>query len=128
MNIMQIVALGIFAAILAIVLKEYRPELAMQVSIAAGLIIFISMLSKFTQVLEVLKSYAVKAEVDILYFSIILKVIGIAYITEFGAQVCRDSGEGSIASKIEFAGKVLIMAIAVPIYAALFDIIIKIMP
>ncbi|HCJ57073.1 MULTISPECIES: stage III sporulation protein AD [Lutispora] len=128
MNIMQIVALGIVAAILAIVLKEYRPELAMQVSIAAGLIIFISMLSKFTQVLEVLKSYAVKAEVDILYFSIILKVIGIAYITEFGAQVCRDSGEGSIASKIEFAGKVLIMAIAVPIYAALFDIIIKIMP
>lgn len=128
MNIMQIVALGIVAAILAIVLKEYRPELAMQVSIAAGLIIFISMLSKFTQVLEVLKSYAVKAEVDILYFSITLKVIGIAYITEFGAQVCRDSGEGSIASKIEFAGKVLIMAIAVPIYAALFDIIIKIMP
>lgn len=128
MNIMQIVALGIIAAILAVVLKEYRPELAMQISIAAGLIIFLSTLGKFTQVLEVMKSYAVKAEVDILYFSIILKVIGIAYITELGAQICRDSGEGSIASKIEFAGKVLIMAIAVPIYAALFDIIIKIMP
>jgi len=128
MDIMQIVALGIISAILIMVLKEYRPELAMQVSIVAGLIIFLSMMGKFNQVLEVLKSYAAKADVDILYFATILKIIGIAYITEFGAQVCRDSGESSIASKIEFAGKVLIMAIAVPIYAALFDIIIKIMP
>lgn len=128
MDIMQIVALGIISAILIMVLKEYRPELAMQVSIVAGLIIFLSMVGKFNQVLEVLKSYAAKADVDILYFATILKIIGIAYITEFGAQVCRDSGESSIASKIEFSGKVLIMAIAVPIYAALFDIIIKIMP
>ncbi|MDD2481267.1 MAG: stage III sporulation protein AD [Lutispora sp.] len=128
MDIMQIVALGIISAILIMVLKEYRPELAMQVSIVAGLILFLSMMGKFNQVLEVLKSYAAKADVDILYFATILKIIGIAYITEFGAQVCRDSGESSIASKIEFAGKVLIMAIAVPIYAALFDIIIKIMP
>ncbi|MFA7573424.1 MAG: stage III sporulation protein AD [Lutispora sp.] len=128
MDIMQIVAVGIISAILIMVLKEYRPELAMQVSIVAGLILFLSMMGKFNQVLEVLKSYAAKADVDILYFATILKIIGIAYITEFGAQVCRDSGESSIASKIEFAGKVLIMAIAVPIYAALFDIIIKIMP
>jgi len=128
MDIMQIVALGIITAILATILKEYRPEYALKLSIVAGLVIFISLLGRFNQVLEVLKSYAVKANIDILYFSTILKVIGIAYITEFGAQVCRDAGEGSIATKIEFAGKVLIMAIAVPIYAALFDIILKIMP
>ncbi|HHY77469.1 MAG TPA: stage III sporulation protein AD [Clostridiales bacterium] len=128
MDIMQIVALGIIGAIMATILKEYKPEYAIQLSIIAGLVIFISILGKFNQVIEVLKGYAVKADIDILYFSTILKIIGIAYITEFGAQICRDAGEGSLAAKVELAGKVLIMAIAVPIYAALFDIILKIMP
>ncbi|NLM42470.1 MAG: stage III sporulation protein AD [Clostridiales bacterium] len=128
MDIMQIVALGIIGAIMATILKEYKPEYAIQLSIVAGLVIFISILGKFNQVLEVLKGYAIKADIDILYFSTILKIVGIAYITEFGAQICRDAGESSIATKVELAGKVLIMAIAVPIYAALFDIILKIMP
>jgi len=128
MDIMQIVTLGIIGAIMATILKEYKPEYAIQLSIIAGLIIFISILGKFNQVIEVLKGYAVKADIDILYFSTILKIIGIAYITEFGAQICRDAGEGALATKVELAGKVLIMVIAVPIYAALFDIILKIMP
>ncbi len=128
MNIMQIVAIGIIASILALVVKEYKPELAIQISIVTGLIIFIAMLDKLNSVLTVLKLYAAKADIDILYFSTILKVIAIAYITEFGAQICRDSGEVSIGAKVEFAGKVLIMVLAIPIYAALLDIIIKIMP
>ena len=127
MDIMQIVALGIITAILSTILKEYRPEFALKLSIVAGLVIFISLLGRFNQILEVLRVCS-EGQYRYFIFSTILKVIGIAYITEFGAQICRDAGEGSIASKIEFAGKVLIMAIAVPIYAALFDIILKIMP
>ncbi len=128
MDIFQIVAVGIVASVIAMVVKEYKPELAIQISIVTGLIIFIAVLNKLNLVLTVLKFYSVKAEIDILYFTIILKVISIAYITEFGAQICKDSGEVSIGNKIEFAGKVMIMVLAVPIYAALFDIIIKIMP
>ncbi|NLN48435.1 MAG: stage III sporulation protein AD [Clostridiales bacterium] len=128
MDIFQIVAIGIVASVIAIVIKEYKPELAIQISIVTGLIIFIAVLNKLSLVLTVLKFYSVKAEIDIMYFSIILKVISIAYVTEFGAQICKDSGEISIGNKVEFAGKVAIMVLAIPIYAALFDIIIKIMP
>lgn len=128
MEIIQIVVIGMIAAILAITIKDQSPELAIQISIVTGLIIFLLMITKLNSVLTVLKYFAAKANIDILYFSTILKVIGIAYITEFGAQVCRDAGEGSIASKIEFAGKVLIMVLAVPVLAALLDIIIKIIP
>ncbi len=128
MEIIQIVAIGMVAAILAIIIKDQSPELAIQISIVTGLIIFLLMITKLNSVLTVLKHFAAKANIDILYFSTILKVIGIAYITEFGAQVCRDAGENSIASKIEFAGKVLIMVLAVPVLAALLDIIIKIIP
>jgi stage III sporulation protein AD len=58
----------------------------------------------------------------------VLKITGIAYIAEFGAEVCKDAGEGSIASKIELAGKVTIIVLAVPIITSLLDLIIKVMP
>jgi len=128
MEIIQIVVIGIVAAILAITLKDQSPEIALLVSIVTGVMIFLLMITKLNSVLTVLKHFAAKANIDILYFSTILKVIGIAYITEFGAQVCRDAGENAIASKIEFSGKVLIMVLAVPVLAALLDIIIKIIP
>ncbi len=128
MDIMKIVMVGIIAAVLAVLLKEEKPEIAMVVSIVTGLVIFIFLITKLNSVMSVLKYFAGKANIDVLYFSTILKVIAIAYITEFGAQICRDAGEGSIASKVELAGKVLIMVIAIPILAALMDIMIKIIP
>jgi len=128
MDIMKIVIVGILAAVLSVLLKEEKPEIAVLISIVTGLVIFVFLITKLNSVMTVLKYFAGKANIDVLYFSTILKVIAIAYITEFGAQICRDAGEGSIASKVEFAGKVLIMVIAIPILAALMDIMIKIMP
>ena len=128
MDIMKIVMVGIIAALLAVVLKEEKPEMAVAISIVTGLVIFVFVITKLNSVMMVLKHFAAKANIDVLYFSTILKVIAIAYITEFGAQICRDAGEGAIAAKIEFAGKVLIMVIAIPILAALMDIMIKIIP
>ena len=128
MDIMKIVMVGTIASVLAVLLKEERPEIAMVVSIVTGLVIFIFLITKLNSVMSVLKYFAGKANIDVLYFSTILKVIAIAYITEFGAQICRDAGESSIASKVELGGKVLIMVIAIPILAALMDIMIKIIP
>jgi stage III sporulation protein AD len=128
MDIMKIVMVGIIASVLAVLLKEEKPEIALAVSIVTGLVIFVFLISKLNSVMSVLKYFASRANIDVLYFSTILKVIAIAYITEFGAQICRDAGEGAIASKVELAGKVLIMVIAIPILAALMDIMIKIIP
>jgi len=128
MDIMKIVIVGILAAVLSVLLKEEKPEIAVLISIVTGLIIFVFLITKLNSVMSVLKYFAGKANIDVLYFSTILKVIAIAYITEFGAQVCRDAGEGSIASKVELAGKVLIMVIAIPILSALMDTMIKIIP
>lgn len=128
MDIMKIVMVGIIATVLAVILREERPEIAVVISIVTGLVIFVFIITKLNSVMSVLKYFAAKANIDVLYFSTILKVIAIAYITEFGAQICRDAGEGAIASKVELAGKVLIMVIAIPILAALMDIMIKIIP
>ncbi len=128
MEIIQIVGIGIIATILSVVLKQQKPEFALQVSIVTGLLIFIFVISKLNYVIEVLNNLAKRVDMDLLYFSTILKVIGVAYIAEFGAQIARDAGEGAIASKIELAGKVLIMVLAVPVLTSLLDLIIKIIP
>lgn len=128
MEIFQIVGLALIAAVLSVLLKNQRPEIALQISIVAGVIIFLMMISKISAVVTVLESLAEKVNIDVVYLSTILKIIGIAYITTFGAEVCRDAGESAIASKVEFAGKILIMILAVPILMAVLETILRIMP
>ncbi|WP_069649475.1 stage III sporulation protein AD [Caloranaerobacter ferrireducens] len=128
MEIVQIVGIGIIATILAVLLKQEKPEISLQISIITGLIIFIFVISKLSYVIKVLSSLAQRIDIDFIYFSTILKIIGIAYIAEFGAQISRDAGEETIASKIELAGKILIMALSIPILLAVLDLILKIMP
>ena len=77
---------------------------------------------------DILNYIASRANVDSMHLSIVLKVIGIAYITEFGSQVCRDAGESAIASKIELGGKIIILSLTVPILAALIEVILQILP
>lgn len=128
MEIFQIVILAVVATLIIMVLKVQRPEIALQISIITGVIIFFVVLGKTSAVIELLKTYADKANIDTVYFSTLLKIIGIAYIAEFGSEICKDAGESAIASKVELAGKVIIIVLAVPIVTSLLDLVIKIIP
>jgi len=127
-EILQIAGIGIIATIIIAVLKVQRPEISIQVSIITGIIIFLIIAGKLSAVLSLLDSYISRVNIDMSYLTVLLKVIGIAYITEFGAEVCNDAGESAMASKIELAGKVIIVVLAVPIITSMLDLIIKIMP
>lgn len=128
MEIMQIAGIGIVAAIFAVLLRSFRPELAMQVSIATGLVIFMMIASQIGGILQFFDSICNKMNIDSIYVSTVLKVTGIAYIAEFAAEICRDAGESSVASKVELGGKVLILLLSMPIISSLFDLIMKMMP
>lgn len=128
MEILQIVGLGIVATVIIVVLKVQRPEMAVQVSIVTGIVVFLLIAGKLSAVIDLLSSFTKKVNIDMVYLATLLKIIGIAYIAEFGAEICRDAGEGAIASKIELAGKVIIVVLAVPIITSLLDLIINIMP
>lgn len=128
MDILQIVGIGIVAVVIIVILKTQRPEIAVQISILTGIVLFALVASKLSAVIQLINSYADKVNIDPMYFSTLLKIIGIAYIAEFGAEVCKDAGEGSVASKVELAGKVVIMVMAVPIITSILDLIIRIMP
>lgn len=128
MEIFQIVAIALSAAVLSVFIRNEKPEISIYIGLATGVIIFIFVASKLQSVIEILKQLADSISIDDIYLNIILKIVGIAYIAEFGAQVCKDAGEGVIASKIEFAGKILIMVMAIPILVSLMDLIINIVP
>jgi len=128
MEIFQIVAIAVVATVLSVLIKNQKPEIGIYISLVTGIVVFIFVVAKLQSVIEILNQLANKINIDDIYLSTILKIVGIAYIAEFGAQVCKDAGEGVIASKIEFAGKILIMVMAVPILVSLMDLIINMVP
>ncbi|SFJ31368.1 stage III sporulation protein AD [Thermoflavimicrobium dichotomicum] len=128
MEIIQVVGIGIIVTFLVLVLKEQKPVFAFLLATFTGIIIFIALAGKIAEVIRVLEHLATQAHVNNLFFETILKIVGIAYIAEFGAQVTRDAGQGSIASKIEMAGKLLIMVMAIPIITVIIETIVQILP
>lgn len=128
MEILQVVGLGLVGAVLTVFVRERHKELAIFVSLTTGIIIFLFALTRISSILRTLQELASRANVNMFYLITVLKIIGIAYMAEFGAQICRDAGEGSIAAKIEFAGKILIMALALPIIVAILESILRLIP
>lgn len=128
MEIMQVVGVGLTAVLLSLVVKRSHPELAVQIAIVVAGIVFLLVLGKLRVIIGLFEQMAQRAGVGEIYLMILLKIIGIAYLTEFGAQICRDSGEGAIAGKVELAGKVMILVMAVPIIAFALDTILRLMP
>lgn len=128
MDILQIVGLGLVVCILAIILRHQKPPMATLLSMTAGVIIFLIMMPQISAVFNVLRDLASQANVSMVYMGTILKIVGVAYIADFGSQICRDAGESALASKIEFAAKVIVLMMAVPIIVAVLQSLIKLVP
>lgn len=125
MDIAKIVAIAFIAVIIIGIIKEQRPEFTIYASIIAGAIILYFVFEELTPIVSVLQNLSSKMGVTSEFFGILLKITGISYLTEFGANVCKDSGETAIASKVELAGKVLIIGISIPILTTLMDTLVK---
>lgn len=128
MEIIQIVGLGLIATILVLIIKEQKPMFAFLLTAFTGITIFLFLIGKITSVIHVLEELALKANINMIFLKTILKIIGIAYIAELGAQIVRDAGQESIASKIELSGKILIMVMAIPIVSVIIETVVKLLP
>ena len=124
MDITKVIALGLIGTIFSVLLKKENPQIAMLTAAATGILIFLMLCSPLGELISLLRETAEQAGVGEGYFGIVLKVIGIAYLTQFGAQLCTDAGESAIAAKIEMAGKVLMMAAAAPVLTGLLETVI----
>lgn len=127
MSIVPIVGLALVAVVLLAVVRGQRPELGALLAVAAGSVIALAVLPRLAQVIQLLEGLSGKAGVDQAYLTAVLKIVGVAYVAEFGAQVARDAGEGAIARQVELAGKVLILVLAVPIVLAVLDLVLRLL-
>jgi stage III sporulation protein AD len=128
MEIFQIVGFALIATILVLIVREHKPAVSFLLAIFAGIVIFLLIVGKIADVMKLLGDLAAKSNVDMIFLQTILKIIGIAYIAEFGAQIVRDAGQEAIASKIELAGKILIMVLAIPIITVIVETVLNLLP
>lgn len=127
MEIVKVVSFAFIALFIVLAFKDHRNDLAIHISIVAGIAIFIFMLDKITSILQLLQQLSLKANIDFVYLNIVFKILGIAYLASFCSEICKDAGQGNLASKVEFAGKILILVLAIPILMAVLQAIVKIM-
>ena len=128
MEIIRIVGIGLLALIIIILLKQYKPEFAIYISLLTGAIILLLLTDQLTGIVNLIQSIAGKANLNSQFLSLLIKITGIAFLSEFAVSICKDSGEGAIASKIELGSKIIIISMSIPIISSLLEIIIKILP
>lgn len=128
MDIIKIIGVGLIALIIIIIVKQYRPEFTIYVSVAAGIIILLLVMDKLSSIIDLLTNLANKTSINNEFIFLLIKITGIAILTEFASSVCKDSGETAIASKVDMGGKIIIIAMSIPIIASLLETILKVLP
>lgn len=121
MDIVKIAVLGIAGVFLAIPLKREKGEYSTFVAMVVGICIFIYLLTKVETVLLFVDSIKSQLPVDGIYIGLVVKMVGITYVAEFAANLCRDSGYSAIAGQIEMFAKLSILVVSVPVFGAFLD-------
>lgn len=127
MEILKIVSFTLVVLIFYLVLKEFKSSVSFGIILAAGIGIFLFMLPQLSQVLIFIREMANEAGVDIVYIEVVMKILGISYVASFCSELCKDAGSGTLASKVEFSAKIMILVLAIPILVAVLNSILKIM-
>lgn len=128
MEIVQLVVIGIIASLLYLILQEFGAPIGFLIILVTSILIFSVVIRHINGVFELIHNLGERASIEGMYIKTILKIIGIAYLTELGSSLTKDAGLSSIATKIELAGKVFILVISIPIITALLEAIINFLP
>lgn len=123
MDILQIAAIGLITAICVLMLKENKSDIAMLVGLVGGCLILLSVVDYFVDIFSVIQIIVDKSGIPSSLFKILMKIIGIGYLTDFSAGIVEDTGMKSLSEKIILAGKLIIMVLALPIVTMLFETI-----
>lgn len=128
MEVIKIIGIALIALVIIILLKQYKPEFAIYISLLTGVIILILIMDRLTGIINLLQSLANKASINSTFLMLLIKITGIAFLSEFAVSICKDSGEAAIASKIEIGTKIIIISMSIPIITSLLELILKLLP
>lgn len=128
MDIVKIIGIGLIALIIIVILKQYRPEFVIYVSLIAGALILLMVIDKIGSIIDLLTTLSNKTAINNEFLILLIKITGIAFLTEFAVSICKDSGEAAIANKVDLGGKVLIISMSIPIISSLLETILQVLP
>lgn len=125
MDIVKFIAVALVCSIIVLYLKNVKPELAFSAAIASGVILLIMIIGMLTDVFSFFNDILDKTGIDNTLFKTILKILGVGYLIEFSAGLIEDFGSKSIANKVIFGGKILILIMSLPIIKSMLVLIIS---
>ena len=128
MEIVKIIGVGLIALIIIVILKQYRPEFVIYVSLIAGALILLMIIDKIGAIIDLLTTLSNKTAINNEFLVLLLKITGIAFLTEFAVSIGKDSGEVVIANKVDLGGKIIIISMSIPIISSLLETILKVLP
>ena len=128
MEVIKIIGVGLIALIIIILLKQYKPEFAIYISLLTGGLILLLVADELSGIISLLQSFADKVSINSTFLVLLIKITGIAFLSEFAVSICKDSGEAAIASKIEIGTKIIIRSMSIPIISSLLEIILSVLP
>ncbi|MCD7921140.1 MAG: stage III sporulation protein AD [Clostridiales bacterium] len=117
----RIAMIGLGGVVLALMFRQQKSEYALYISLGAAVLILILSVEKLGSVVETIRNIQAYIQLDSAMIKILLKMIGITYVSEFAAQICRDAGFGALGSQIEMFARLSIMAVSVPVLLALIE-------
>lgn len=128
MELLKVVGIGIIICVTIVIVKQVRPEFATILTILGSCFMLVYCLRYLVGPMNTLNTILLKTGIDMDMFSVILKIIGVGYLVEFGAGICLDTGNASIADKVILGGKILILILSLPILTAIFDVVLGLIP
>ena len=128
MDIVKVVGIGFVAALISNILKEYKKEYVIYALLVGCMIIFLYSLDTLEQIVVFIKKFNQINVSNIPFLEMLLKTTGIAILVEYSVSICKDLGENSIANKIDFGGKLIIISLTIPVISESLNTLLKIMP
>ena len=125
MEMVKVVAVGLITVVATIIVKQVKPEIAVLITLAGSIVIIMLTIQMLQGVFGSFLGIFNKTGVSSSLFVPVLKIIGIGYLCEFGANLCIDGGCNSVADKILFCGKITILLIALPIINSVIDVVME---
>lgn len=123
MSMLKVCMLGVAGVLLAIQFKSGKTEYGIYISVALSLIIFFGVFDYLETMIDMIKGIGTYIDLDDSYISILLKMLGITYVADFSAGICKDAGYQTIAGQIEIFGKLAVMVLSMPVLYALLNTI-----
>lgn len=118
----SVLGIAIVAVAACVLLQKTNPEFSMAVALITGILIFLFVLSSFTPILKTLEYWMNEFHLNNVYFMTVIKTLGVCYLTQLASDTCKDAGYVSVASKVELAGKVTILLLALPLFENLLSL------